>query len=514
ASKFVRGDAVAGIIITLVNVIGGFAIGALERGWGIVESLQVFTRLTIGDGLVSQVPAFIIAIAAGLIVARTGGKETIGDEIPKQLTSQPLALYMIGGFLAMLAFTPLPTIPLFAAALILVGIAFAHQYAAKLDKKTQENKARMEAAATPAAQQPVEELLLVDQLELEIGYGLVQLVDASRGGDLLNRISMIRRQLAAEMGIVVPPVRIRDNMQLDPNAYRVKLRGAVIGDGRVYPHLLMAMDSGLASGRIDGVAGKEPAFGLEATWIQPELKARAENMNYTVVDSTSVMATHLTELVKSHADELLTRQEVSRLIDQVKKESPKLVDDVVGGLVKMGDVQKVLQNLLHERVPVKDLPTILETLGDWAGHTKDVAVLTEYVRNALRRTISAQYAETDEHGTQRLYCVTIDPTVEDTLNGYIDRGPAGTTVSVPSSLANRLVNVVSTTAEKLITAGHQLVILCSPTVRSPLRQILEPHLPSVAVLAYNEVVRGLDVESMGLVQWRKEDAVVLGASAA
>ncbi|MHC4990146.1 MAG: FHIPEP family type III secretion protein, partial [Planctomycetota bacterium] len=272
ASKFVRGDAIAGIIITLVNIAGGFAIGAFEKGWSLTESLNVFTRLTIGDGLVSQVPSFIVAIAAGFIVARTSGKETIGDEIPRQLTAQPVALFMISGFLALLAFTPLPSVPLIAAASLIATVAWAIGRTKRSDAVAAADTAAADAAKATAEPAPVEELLTVDTLEIEIGYGLVRLVDTGRGGDLLNRISMIRRQLAVEVGVVVPPVRIRDNMQLDANTYRVKLRNAVIGEGTVYADLLMAMDSGLATGRLEGIAGREPAFGLEALWIETGLK--------------------------------------------------------------------------------------------------------------------------------------------------------------------------------------------------------------------------------------------------
>jgi flagellar biosynthesis protein FlhA len=514
ASKFVRGDAIAGIIITLVNIAGGFTIGAMEKGWGIAESLQVFTKLTIGDGLVSQVPSFIIAIAAGLIVARGGDKETISEQIPVQLASQPTALYLISGFLGILAFTPLPSVPLLAAAAALGFIAWSIGFIGRQSRMAREMEARAEAAAAPKQPQPVEELLTVDTLELEIGYGLVQLVDASRGGDLLDRISMIRRQLAVEIGVVLPPVRIRDNMQLDANSYCLKLRGSAIGEGTVYPDLLMAMDSGLATGNIDGIAGKEPAFGLDAVWIEPALKQRAETMNYTVVDATSVVATHLTELVKDHADELLSREEVNHLLTQLKETAPKLVEETVPGVIRPGELQKVLQNLLQERVPIRDLETILETLGDWAPHTKDVAVLTEYVRNALRRTISNMYVETGEDGRKRLYCVTMDPALEDVLGGYIDRSPTGTTMSIPPRVAGRIARAVSETAEPLVSGGHQLIVLTSPAVRAQLKQVLDAHLAGAVVLSYNEVVKELDVESLGLVHLPDEQPAPVGAGAA
>jgi len=506
ASKFVRGDAIAGIIITLVNIGGGFAIGWLEKGWTMSESIEVFTKLTIGDGLVSQIPSFVIAIAAGFIVARTSGQQTIGDAIPKQLSSQPMAMFLIAGFLCLLAFTPLPTWPLLAAAAAIGVIGWGTRYFARQDAAVKQAAQQAEEARKAEPEKPgVDDLLHVDTMEIEIGYALVPLVDQSSGGDLLNRISLIRRQLAVELGIVVPPVRIRDNMQLDPNTYRVKLRGAVIGEGKVHPNLLMAMDSGLASGRLDGVAGREPAFGLQATWIERELKSRAETMNYTVVDSTSVMATHLTELIRSHADELLSRQELAHLVEQLKGKSPKLVEETIPSLIKPGELQRVMQNLLRERVPVRDLELIIETLAEWVAHTRDIDVLTEYVRNALRRTISEQYAETGVDGKPRLFVVTLDPAVEDVIGGYVERGPGGTSVSVPPQLAGRLAEAVSQTAEPLVSAGHQLILLTSPTVRGPVKQVLTSYLPQVVVLAYNEVVKGLDVESMGLVQLREAE---------
>ncbi|MBX3374565.1 MAG: flagellar biosynthesis protein FlhA [Phycisphaeraceae bacterium] len=507
ASKFVRGDAIAGIVITLVNIVGGFAIGAFEKGWAMSDSLAVFTKLTIGDGLVSQIPSFVIAIAAGLIVARSNQRETIGEQIPAQLASQPMALALIAGFLGLLAVTPLPTVPLFATSLLVGGIAWAMRRFARTQLRDQEDAARAEAAIPPA-DKPVEELLAVDTLEIEIGYALVGVVDPTQGGDLLARITLIRQQLAMEIGIVVPPIRIRDNVQLEPNRYLVKLRGAVIGDGVIHPNLVMAMDSGLATAPLEGLRGREPAFGLDAVWIEPALKRQAETMNYTVVDATSVLATHLTELIRQHAAELLTREEVGNLLSQLRKSAPKLVEDTVPSVVRPGDLQRVLQNLLSERVPIRDLELIVETLGDWAPHTKDTAVLTEYVRNALRRTISAQHAGTDERGRPRLYCVAVDPALADLIDGYIDRGPAGTNFAMPDPVARRIVKAVSDTAQPLLDAGHPLVVLTSPSVRAQLHELLERAGVRASVLGYNEVVKGLDVESMGLVHCDAVDSTV------
>ena len=500
ASKFVRGDAIAGIIITLINVVGGFAIAKFQLGWTASDAMKTFMLLAIGDGLVSQLPAFLVAIASGLIVARAGGGKTVGEEIPNQLASQPMALYLISGFLCMLAFTPLPTVPLVGAAIFLAGTAYAMQWMAKKRGIGEAMRARDEAARKPVEPPKVEELLSVDTLELEVGYGVVGLVDASRGGDLLDRIAGIRRQLATELGLVMPSVRIRDNMQLDPNEYRVKIRGAVVATGMVYPELLMAMDSGFAHGQLEGIQTKEPAFGLEATWIERSLRDRAESSNWTVVDATSVLATHLAELVRLHADELLTREEVSNLIAQLKQKTPKLVEDLIPAIVKPSDLQKILQALLRERVAIRDLETVVETLAEWIPHTKDHDVLVEYVRNGLRRAICAQYSEVDERGRARLRCVTMDPALEDTISGYIDRNPSGTTFTIPPQLANRIARSVAETARPLSDAGRRIVVLASPSVRAQVRQILEPHIAEFAVLGYNEVVRGTDVESVGLVQ--------------
>ena len=500
ASKFVRGDAIAGIIITLINVVGGFAIAKFQLGWTATDAMKTFMLLAIGDGLVSQLPAFLVAIASGLIVARAGGGKTVGEEIPNQLASQPTALYLIAGFLCMLAFTPLPTVPLVGASAVLAGTAYAMQWMVKKRGIGEAMRARDEAARKPVEPPKVEELLSVDTLELEVGYGVVGLVDASRGGDLLDRIAGIRRQLATELGLVMPSVRIRDNMQLDPNEYRVKIRGAVVATGMVYPELLMAMDSGFAHGQLEGIQTKEPAFGLEAIWIERSLRDRAESSNWTVVDATSVLATHLAELVRLHADELLTREEVSNLIAQLKQKTPKLVEDLIPAIVKPSDLQKILQALLRERVAIRDLETVVETLAEWIPHTKDHDVLVEYVRNGLRRAICAQYSEVDERGRARLRCVTMDPALEDTISGYIDRNPSGTTFTIPPQLANRIARSVAETARPLSDAGRRIVVLASPSVRAQVRQILEPHIAEFAVLGYNEVVRGTDVESVGLVQ--------------
>jgi flagellar biosynthesis protein FlhA len=517
SAKFVRGDAIAGIIITFVNIFGGFAIGVFEKGWPMVETLETFTRLTIGDGLVSQIPAFIISIAAGLIVTRSSSRQDLGTELANQLTKRANVLGVTAGFLALLALTPLPTVPLLGTASVLGGMAFfntrkKNQQAAQVASAAASKQRK--ASEEPA---PIEQMLAVDTLELEVGYALVSMVDASQGGDLLDRITAIRRTLAGEMGLVMPPVRIRDNMQLQPNDYHLKIRGNAVAKGSVYPGKSMAMDSGLATGELEGMNTREPAFGLPAVWIDNGQRQRAESLNYTVVDASSVLATHLTEVVKNHAAELLTREETNNLITQAKEKAPKLVGEVLGGdspLVKTSELQKVLQNLLAERVPIRDMETIIETLGDWIGRTRDVEVLTEYVRNALRRTICGQYVEMEmspddldgQPSVAKLYCVSLDPAMEDQISSYIERSSDTTTMAMPPSVANRVTRSIVAELNHLIEAGHQPVVLASPQVRAQVRKLIEPHMGSAAVLGYNEISKGVAVESVGLVQMENADA--------
>ena len=497
ASKFVRGDAVAGVIITAINIVGGFAIGSIQNNWGLAQTAEVFTTLTIGDGLTSQLPSFVIAIAAALIVTRSGAKDDLGTELTAQLIAKPKGLAITAGFLAALAITPLPTIPLLATAASLGALAWGAGRGRRLAAKQERDAAGAPSAAPEPP--PVETLLRVDTLELELGYGLVSLVDASQGGDLLDRIGAIRRQLAVEIGLVMPPVRIRDNMQLDPNEYRIKIRSNPVTIGTLRPGRLLAMDPGLASGPVEGEATKEPAFGLDAWWIDPGLQSRAETMNYTVVDPTSVLATHLTEIVKRHAHELLTRQEVSNLLEQLKERSPKLVEETVPTVVKLGDLQQVLQNLLRERVPIRDMETILEVLADWGAKTKDMDVLTEYARHALRRTICHQQAEADEDGRRRIVCVTLDPAFEDVINAYVDRSAGGTALTMNASTASACALEITRALQPVMAGGHRPVVIASPQVRGVVRQLIEAHLPDAVVLGYNEIVPEVQVESMALV---------------
>jgi flagellar biosynthesis protein FlhA len=497
ASKFVKGDAVAGIIITAINIVGGFAIGMLQRGWPAMQTAETFTILTIGDGLTSQIPSLVISIASALIVTQSSQDGELGMELTKQLAGKPRGLFITAVFLLALAATPLPTVPLVATALGLGGLGFVMLRGTKRAK--QRIIEQSTADAPPIEPPPVEDLLRVDVLELEVGYGLVRLVDAQQGGDLLDRITAVRRQLAVEIGLVMPPVRIRDNMQLSANKYRVKIRGNAVAETESKPGKLLAMDSGITSGRIDGEPTREPAFGLDAWWIDPAMRQRAETMNYTVVDPSSVIATHITELTRRHAAEMLTREEVNNLVEGLKGKCPKLVEELVPEVVKPGELQKVLQNLLRERVPIRDMETIVETLGDWTRKTTDLDVLTEYVRHALRRTICHLHASPDDRGVLRLACVTLDPTLEDQINAYVDRGPAGTTITMPARVISQITTRIAESLQKLTAAGHPPVVVASPQVRGVVRQIIETSLPTTAVLGYNEVSSDVEVESLALV---------------
>ncbi len=493
ASKFVRGDAIAAIVITFINVLGGIYVGYIEHGLGILECLKVYTKLTIGDGLVSQVPAFIISLAAGLIVTRTSSRKDLGEEMLGQIFAKPKAMMVAAMFLGLMSVTGLPKVPMLILGSCCGGIAWM---LTRNEKKVALATAAVERdKITKKEPEKVEKLLDLDTMELEVGYGLVRLVDTAKGGDLLERISLIRRQIAMDLGIIVPPVRIRDNMQLGANDYVVKLKGQAVARGVTYPEQFLAMDNGATSGPIPGGSlTTEPAFGLPAYWITEPERPNAELLNYTVVEATAVLATHLTEVIKSHANELLTRQEVKNLLDNLKQRVPALVEEVIPTQIKPGELQKVMQSLLRERVPVRDLETILETLGDFSTRTKDLDVLTEYVRNALGRTICKQYVDERD----RLWVLTLDPAMEDLINGHIDR-ERGNANTMPPQTQQQIVKQIAEKSTELTQTGRNAVILCSPQIRSALRRMIESSLPQVAVLAFNEVATEVTVEAVGLV---------------
>ncbi len=500
ASKFVRGDAIAGIVITLVNILAGFAIGWLKYHMPAAGALQTFTILTIGDGLVSQIPALIISLAAGLIVTRAASDASMGKEMVGQLFGEKKVLWVTMGFLGLLLCSAVfmgSGLPWFQILVVLgfIGVVAGVMGSAEKTKAKADAEKKEQDAVANRKPEKVEGLLKVDAMELEIGLGLVRLVDPAQGGSFLDRVSQLRRQMAVDLGLVVPPVRIRDDESLEPNTYSIKLRGTSIATGSLRPDRWLAMDTGGASGSLDGIAAKEPAFGLKGYWITEELKPTAEVLGYQVTDAGTVLATHLTETVKRYAHELLTRDEVNHLIKTLKEESPAVVDEVVPSVLKPGEIQKVLQNLLREGVSIRDLNTILETLGDYAPRIKDPEVLTEYVRNALARPICRSHVSADG----RIHVVTLDPKLEDVIKAATERSDRGSFLALSPAMVSRIADRLKQELAKLAAAGHEPVILCSPQVRGQVRKIAETLQPGIAVLSYNEIIQDARVESLGMV---------------
>lgn len=495
ASKFVRGDAIAGIVITVINVIGGFAIG-LQGGMSLAEAAEVFTKLTIGDGLVSQVPAFLISLAAGLLVTRSTKRTNLPTEFLSQLFARPQALLVSGGFLFILVFTNLPTLPLLSLAGGCVGLAIVlnrqHKQreaeAFEAEKKTQEEK-------KPKKEERIEDYLTIDPMELELGVGLIRLADPNRGGDLLPRITSVRQQVASEIGIVLPKIRIRDNMRLGENDYRLKIMNNVVADGLVLPERLLAMDGGTAQGRLLGIDVKDPAFDQPAVWIEHQQRDQGEMQGYTMVEPAAVLATHLQEVVRRHAEDILTRDATRHLMDELKKTSPAVVDELIPGVMKLGEVQNVLQMLLREEVSIRQLSLILETLGDYASRTSDPIWLTEYVRNRLSRTICTRYRDEEN----RLHVITLDPALEDRISAGIEHNERGLFVRLAPNVVQEISDRISAETVTLSRQGLTPVVLVSPQIRPGLKQMTAAILPRLVVMSYNEVTRDTQIESHGLV---------------
>ncbi len=497
ASKFVRGDAIAGIIITLINIVGGFVIGVLEMGMPIGEAAELFTKLTIGDGLVSQVPAFLISLAAGLLTTRSSQSSNLPAEFMQQLFSRPQALVITAGFLALLSFTNLPTIPLFTIGASCAGMAYLMTKKQKqvAAQQVADDAAQAKAEMAKKPEERIEDFLTVDPMEMEIGVGLIRLADPSRGGDLLPRITGVRQAVAADIGIVLPKVRIRDNMRLGESSYRIKITNNPVAEGSVYPDHLLAMDSGFTSGKIAGLETKDPAFGQNAVWIEPGLRDRAEMLGYTPVEPAAVLATHLQEVVRRHADELLTRDATKHLIEELRKTSPAVVDELIPGVMKISDVQQVLQMLLREEVPIRQLSVILETLGDYATRTKDPVWLTEYVRHRIARTICTRYRDAES----RLHVVTLDPALEERIGAGIEHNDRGLFIRMSPPAVAKTCELIGGEIAKLTRANLPPVLLVSPHIRPGLRQITSGALPRLHILSYNEITRDTQIESVGLV---------------
>lgn len=492
ASKFVRGDAVAGIIITFVNIIGGLIIGVLQKDMSFADAAQTYTLLTIGDGLVSQIPALIISTSAGMIVSRAATEGHMGTQMASQITIHHRAFGTAAAVLAFFALVPgLPTVPFLGLAALSGFISYGMSQFQRVSQEEQRAKA-VKPAEGP---ENVEALLSTDDLELEVGYGIIPLVDREKGGDLLERIRSVRRQFALDMGVIIPPIHIRDNLQLGPNQYSVLVRGIEVARSEVMVDHCLAMESGIVQQKIDGIPTKEPAFGLPALWITEEKSEKAQMLGYTVVDPSSVLATHISELLKNHINEIIGRQEVQALIDKVAEKNPKLVEELVPNLLSLGSVQKVLQNLLRERVSIRNLVTILETLADHAPATKNIDILTEYVRQSLGRHITRQYITDDN----TLYLITLDPSVEDMLSKAVQHTERESYLSIDPNIAQKLVKKVEGLMKKFEKTQSQPVLLCSPTIRLNLKRLVERFLPQLVILSHSEIDTRLQIKSVGMV---------------
>ena len=492
ASKFVKGDAIAGIVITLVNIGAGFVIGVLQMGMAAGDAAATYTILTVGDGLVGQIPALIISTAAGILVTRSSGGGALGDELKSQFTLHPRALWVVAGILFGFALIPgLPHIPFFILAVAIGALAYRVQKA-QATKLVEEREVELQPSAPK--EENYEEMLNVDLLELEVGYGLIPMVDASQDGELLPRIRSIRKQYALEMGFIVPPIHIKDNLQLKPNEYAFLLKGVRIAGGELLPGHFLAMNPGNATETLKGVATVEPAFGLPATWISGDKRERAQISGFTVVDCTTVVATHVSELIKQHAHELIGRQEVQNLLDNVAKSYPKLVEELVPGLLSLGSVMRVLQNLLREQVSIRDMRTILEKLADWAPATQDADALTEQVRQGLARSISGRYVQDGNV----LPLMTLSRELETQIGEALHRSGDGTYLALPPETAQALIGNLGENAKKFPGAATP-VLLCPVTIRPHVKRLTERYLPNLVVLSHNEIASHLKVRSLGTV---------------
>jgi flagellar biosynthesis protein FlhA len=495
AAKFVRGDAIAGIVITLVNIVAGFAVGMLQMGMDAGESLRTYTRLTIGDGLVSQIPALIISTSAGIVVSRSSAASSLGADMGSELFSQRKPLVIVAGTLSVLALVPgIPTLPL---VLLAGGLFLLARFGVKAIVK---DKDQDKAAPAPKREESPEEYLKIDRLEVAIGYGLIPLMDSDGGSDFLDRVIAMRRQLAGELGMVIPRIRVRDDIRLKPDQYEIRVKGSrvAVGTIRMGHHLAIGPEEKLD--KIEGFDTREPAFGLKAKWIARGVKPRAEDLGLTVVGASVVLATHLTEVVKSHASEILSRQDVQSLLDELKKDMPAVVEDVIPQVVTLGTVHRVLQNLLKERVPIRDLATILEILGDFGPQVKEVDVLTEYVRSGLSRAISNGAASAD----RKLHVVSLDPALEHSIAQATREGGQGLGTALPPGDAQQLLKKLEGMVKSVLDQQHRPALLCSPQVRMTVRRLTEASFPTVPVLSYHEIAPDVDVYSVGVLSLEDE----------
>ena len=491
ASKFVRGDAVAGIIIVLINIFGGLIIGVWQQGMPFMNALSNYTLLTIGEGLVAQIPALIISTAAGILVTRSADENSFGQELTGQFLNYPKAFFVSSG--VMFLFALIPGLPHFAF-LLLAGVTFLVGKMAREKAEVVEETALAEITAGEESIEQASNIRPLDVLELEVGYGLVPMVDAAQSGELLERIRSIRRQTAQKMGFVVPPIHIHDNLQLKPYEYNLLVRGARVGGSELIGQFL-AMDSGSVTTKFEGNITREPVFGLPAVWIRSEDRDQAQICGYTVVDSTTVVATHVSEIVKRYSHELIGRQEMQQLLDNVAATAPKVVDELIPNLLNLGAVLRVVKNLLKESVSIRDMRTILESLADYASLTKDPDVLTEFVRQGLGRFIVDQYKIEDD----TLLLVTIDREVEDMIAEAIQPSDQGSFLALEPAIAQQIITSVRSMSDRFGSSGAQPVLLASPSIRRHVRKLIERFVPHMAVLSHNEIPQNIKIQSLGVV---------------
>ena len=500
ANKFVRGDAIAGIVITLINIIGGLAIGVFQKEMSFANAAQNYTLLTIGDGLVSQVPALIVSTAAGVIVTRAGADSSLGSEITSQILIQPKAIGVASAVLFGFGLVPgLPTIPFLILSLLSGGLAYSISRSVKETARMEEALAVQKEKAVPAGQ--FDALPPLDTLAIEVGYGLIPLVDVEQDGQLLDRIKSLRRQIARELGIIVAPVHIQDNMQLKPGEYTILLKGNEIARGELMTNYYLAMNPSGTGEKIDGIATREPTYGLPALWIKEEVKEKALAKGFTVVDLATVLTTHLSEIIKRHCHELLGRQDVQQLLDSLKETHPKVVEELVPGLLPLGGVVQVLQNLLREQVPIRDLLTILETLADWSPATKDLDILTEHVRHALARTLTKMHLTPEAN----IAAITLGHSLESMISGALQQTDHGSFLALDPSIAQKMMNKLAASLEKMSSLSYQPVVMCSAQIRHHVSRLIDRFMPHVAVLSYDEILSNVEIQSLDMLELSHAD---------
>lgn len=493
ATKFVKNDAIFGIISTAINIIGGIIMGLVRQGRTFEDVLETYTILTIGDGLVNQIPSLLISIATGVIVTRAATETDLGSDLIRQIFNSSRVMYIGAG--ACIILMPVLwqwSLLLVAGFLIYLGLQLDKRKV--VESKQEEQKIEEQEVEEIRKPENVVSLLQVDPIELEFGYAIIPLADKNQGGDLLDRVVMIRRQLAIELGVIVPTIRLRDNIQLNPNQYVIKIKGVEVASGELMLDHFMAMNPGTAEEEIDGIPTYEPAFGLAAVWIHESQRDRAEMLGYTVVDPPSIVATHMTEIIKRHVHELLSRQDVQTLVDNVKSTCPAVVEELIPKVMSLGEIQKVLSNLLREGVSIRDMVTILETLADYAPITRDTDMLTEYVRQSLGRAISRTYINQSNADV-----ITLDPKLEQLIMDSVQRTEAGSYIAMDPAMSNKIVNKAAAMTEKIAQSGKMPIILASPMVRLYFKRLTENSIPGLVVLSYNELDPALEVNSVGMV---------------